>query len=148
MSHLRQQIREKIESLLNGGALVDDRVYKNRLHSLEGTDLPCLDIETINDVSQGQVEFGTPIIIGRELAVAINVYVKKSKNIDDELDAICTEVETNLANNPTLDGLATRATQVSTQMEFTDEGDKPHGLARIEYTVVYRTQEADPTGPA
>jgi len=144
MIHIRQQIRERVAELVADLTLTQDRVFTNRLYTLEKTSLPCLVISSSSDQLEGRSSFDTPAKADRNLTLKIEVYVKANEGADDALDAICADVEVAMAGDKKLNGLAIDTSHQLTNIEFTTDGDKPHGLAEMEYLVQYRIQETEP----
>lgn len=141
MSHARQQIREALGTALTGLATTGVNVYTNRVYTLAGLNLPALVIS----VKQERAEQITPTTFQRASSVTIEGYVKGTANIDDTLDTIAVEVETALWGDDVLKGLGKWLRFNGTEIDFTGgESEKPVGVIRLSYDILYVTAGGDP----
>lgn len=145
MSHIRQQIREAIELKLTGLTTTEDRVYKNRVNPLDKANLPCLVITSVRDVSLGPISHDVPRTIQHDASINITAYVKALDNLDDALDDICEQVEIAMSTDRKLSGLVFSVDLQATDINFNSDGDQPHGIAQLEYSVRYHVKENDPS---
>lgn len=81
----------------------------------------------------------------RTVDIVVDAYVRAIANYDTSLDTICGEVEAALATGVTRGGNAKETNLVSTDIEYSDDGDRPIGMARMTLAVVYRTAINDAT---
>jgi hypothetical protein len=79
--------------------------------------------------------------LDRTVEVVIEAYVRATANYDTILDTICAEVEAAMAGDVTRGGFANDCKLTQTEFDFSDEGDRPIGTARITYAIDYRTAE-------
>jgi len=145
MSHVRQQIREAIALKLTGLTTTEDRVYQNRFTTLDKANLPCLVITSIRDVSAGPISHDVPRTIQHDVSIKITAYAKALDNLDDALDDICEQVEVAMSTDRKLSGLVFNVDLQATDIDFNGEGDQPHGIAQLEYSVKYHVKENDPS---
>lgn len=144
MSHARQQIREKFESLLGALNTTGSNVTASRVYTISDASLPHISIYSASEVLdedsavQGNKEF-------RTLSVVVEARAKRNADLDDQLDTIAAEVETAIFANPKLDGLAKGTDLISTEIELDDEAEKPTGLMTMLFIVDYRIDRTDPT---
>lgn len=133
MPHCRRTLRELAGSLCAGLATTGDRVHQSRLPPRTAAGLPCLliyaDNERIGDTSAGPHD--------RALEVVIDGYAMAAANLDDTLDQIALEVETAMAADP-------RFRLRSLAVDFDEALEKPVGVIRLTYEILYFTQAGDP----
>ena len=144
MSHVRQQIRERIATNVTGLSTTSSRVFQSRVYNLQATELPGLLVYTTSEQSERD-SFISSNGLNRVVDVVVEGYAKAASNLDDSLDTISAEVEVALAADPTCDGLSKDLALASTEIEYTGEGDQPIGLVRMTFSVVYRTTATAPT---
>ena len=143
MSHVRQQIREQIGTILTGLATTGSNVYQSRVYALNESSLPALLIYSKSEVSTID-SIGVNLGIERQLNITIEAYVKANSNFDDTVDTICAEVELAMGNNRTLNGTARFNFLEATDISFDGDGENPVGVATLNYVVEYRTAQNAP----
>lgn len=141
MTHVRKQIRDKVETLLTGLSTTGSRVYSTRLYRTESANLPCLLIYTKSE--NVAIDSLYPLKYERQLEVIVDGVAAATSNLDDTLDAISLEVEEALAANHTLDGLAKDTILTGSEIEFNADGEKPIGTIRLIFNVTYRVAAGD-----
>ena len=142
-NHVRQQIRERIGTTLTGLTTTGSNVFESRVYPLEDSKLPALIIYTKSEESM-PIEIGSNRTMERSLTVNIEGYVKANSNFDDTVDTICKEVETAMATDTTLNGLAKDSFLETTEIEFNAEGEKPVGYVTMSFKVDYYVLESSP----
>ena len=142
-NHVRQQIRERIGTTLTGQTTTGTNVFESRVYPLEDSKLPALIIYTKSEESM-PIEIGSNRTMERSLTVNIEGYVKANSNFDDTVDTICKEVETAMATDITLNGLAKDSFLETTEIEFNAEGEKPVGFVTMSFKVDYYVLESSP----
>lgn len=143
MSHVRQQIRERIATNVTGLTTTASRVFQSRVYNLQSTELPGLLVYTTSEQSERDTFISTNGL-NRVVDVVVEGYAKASSNLDDSLDTISAEVEQALAADPTCNSLSKDLALASTEIEYTGEGDQPTGMVRMTFSVVYRTNATAP----
>lgn len=140
MPHARQQIRESVETLLTGLTTTGTNVYSSRVYPMET--FPCLAIYTLDEsVTDITMEgFQT-----RRLNLVVEGRVKATSDLDDTLDDISAEVETALIADQDLSGTIKILELSETEIELADDLEKPAGIVRLFFNVIYRVNENDPT---
>jgi len=142
-NHLRQQIREQVGTTLTGLTTTGSRVYQSRVYPLSANLSPSLLIYTKSEESQ-------PIVIGssrtmeRILSLNIEAYVKATANSDDTIDTIAKEVESALAADTTLNGLAKDCFLEGTEIDYNGEGEQPISVMTMTFAIMYITSESSP----
>jgi hypothetical protein len=143
MSHARTQIRNAVTALLTGNTSAGSHVYESRIYPLENPKLPALLVYTKQEVVADQ-SMSQPRTQLRQLQLTVEAYVKASSNADETADTLALEVEQLIAADPTLGGLAKDSMLTSTDIQFSDEGEKPIAIAVLTYTVHYAVKEHQP----
>lgn len=134
MSHIRTELRNAVAATITGLALTGSRVYKTRIYPLEEAKLPCLAVY----VKSEQIEQAT---IGnqnkkRSIEIVIDCVAIANANLDSTIDTICGQVETALALNKNLNGLALDVLLETTQIDIDASGEKPVGIAQMTYRAI------------
>ena len=142
-NHVRQQIRERIGTTLTGLTTTGSNVFQSRVYPLEDSNLPALLIYTKVEESM-PIDIGAARTMERNLTVNIEGYVKANSNFDDTIDTICKEVETAMASDVTVNGLAKDSFLEATEIEYNAEGEKPVGYVTMSFKVDYYVLESSP----
>lgn len=144
--HVRQQIRDRVTTLLTGLTTTGPRVYPSRVYPLGDDALPGLLIYTGPENSD-IVTVSAPRCSDRELVLTVEGRAKAVAGLDATLDTICTEVEKALAADPTLNGLAHEHRLQRTVPELNGNGEQPVGTVTLEFAVMYSVAETTPDIP-
>jgi hypothetical protein len=139
--HVRKQIRDAAATVLGNLTTTSTRVYPSRVHELQDNELPGLRLYTQNEDIE-PMTMGPSLM--RNLELVVEACVKKSDTYDDDMDLVCKEVEVALAAAATLSGKCKDVILRRTEIEFDDKGEKPVGVARMTFNVVYMTTRAAP----
>lgn len=139
-SHVRQQVRESVASIVTGLSNTGNRVFTSRVYPVRETDLPCLIIKTESE----RVSYETinaPAQLEREITVVIEAIAKATENLDMTLDDICLEVERvmDLVSPSTIDMQLT-----GTNIDTSVLGNQPIGIATMIYRVKLYTLAGSP----
>ena len=143
MSHVRQQIRERVGTTLGSLTTTSSRVYQSRVYPLASNNLPGLLIYTKSEESE-PATMGSVQLLMRNLTLIIEGYVKAVSNFDDTVDTIASEVEVAMGNDETINGLAKNSFLDSTEIEYDGCGDQPVAVVTLSYTVEYETLKNAP----
>lgn len=142
MAHVRQQIRNRIATLLNSGvSLVSSRVYNTRVYPLTEANLPAITVYAGAEQS-GLMTIGRKTLM-RTLTVNVDVYARATTSLDNDLDAICVQVEEAIAADFSLSGLAKTTVLSGTEIDFSGDTEQPVGVARLSFDVEYSTDIDD-----
>lgn len=142
MAHVRKQIRDRFESILGTGVtLATGGVFASRVYPLTQAKLPALTVYTGSEASSLQT-MGSKTL-ARDLSLIVDAYVRVTDTFDDEIDALCVQVEETVAADYTLNGLAKNTVLTSTEIDFDGEAERPVGVARMTYTIRYVTTIGD-----
>ena len=79
----------------------------------------------------------------RTLSLAVEGYAVATSSLDDTLDAISLEVEEALAADLTQNSLARDTRVSSVEIEYSDEGEQPVGVVRVDVEIDYVAAETD-----
>lgn len=142
MAHVRKQIRDAVKAtLISGVPLVQRRVYASRVHPLSQAKLPCVLVYTASEASN-LMTMGQRTIL-RELSMSVDIYVSMNDTFDDDVDAICVQIEEAIAANRDFGGVAKETILVATEIDFDGDTENPVGVARLTYNVQYVTTIGD-----
>ena len=144
MTHVRQSIRDNVVTTVTGLSTTGSRVFRTRVYPLETGNLPGLCVWTSTEDSTVST-LTAPKYLDREVEVIVEAYVRGTANYDNTLDTICSEVEAAMAGDLDRGDNAKDTFLTRTELEFSDEGDQPIGMARMTFTVEYRTAENNAT---
>lgn len=142
MSHLRKQIRDNVITAVTGLATTSTRVYASRVYPLAADKMPGLCVYT-NDETVEISTLNKPRLQTRTLQVIVEAYALAISGLNDSLDQICLEVEEALNVDVTRGGKAKDTQVKSIETEFSGDGEKPAGIARITVSVIYQCREND-----
>lgn len=143
MSHVRSQIRSAVQTALMGLATTGNQVFASRTYHLRDDDLPALLIKTESE-SVIEVTLSSDAMMTRELTLVVEGYAKANDALDETLDDIADEVESEL-NESTLDGLCRNCIIESTEIGFDDTLDQPVGRISLTFKIVYFTGASTPS---
>ena len=143
MSHLRQQIRERIAANVTSLTTTSTNVFQSRVYNLQSSELPGLLVYTKSEESEIH-SAGSTRNIFRTLSVIIEAYVQSTANSDDTIDTICKEIEVAMAADININSLAVDSYLASTEIQFMDDGKLPTAIATLTYIVEYRNAENSP----
>jgi len=142
MAHVRKQIRDRVEIILKTGVtLAQQRVYASRIYPLTGPQLPAVAVYTPSEGS-GLQTMGTRTL-ARDISLNVDAYVRVTDTFDDDIDALCVQIEETIAADYNLNGLVKDTILTSTEIDFDGEAEKPVGVARLTYTIRYVTTIGD-----
>jgi len=143
--HMRSQIRAAMVSTVTGLTTTGTNVFRSKVYNLDPTQLPCLVVNTNQDVVL-DVVMHPPRTQKRELAISVQAVAGASTGIDNVIDKIAEEVEIAVAGNLSLNGTATGLTLHATDISYQSEGDRPYGIAELTYLCRYAVLENEPGG--
>ena len=144
--HVREQIRSRIVTNCTGLSTTGSRVFESRIYPLESSELPGLLVYTLSESSE-PIRIGPNRLIQRNLNLVVQAYCEQNSDFDGTIDDICKEVETALASDRTVNGLAKDLFITSTEISFSSEGAKAIGYATLLFEVDYYTDAQSPDVP-
>lgn len=145
--HVRKQIQDRAVTLCTGLTTTGSNVFLARSANVGESQVPCLLIYTDEEEVEEE-EFGVmgePQFQYRVCTLNIVGAAQGSDEAaDNELDTIAKEVETAIAGDATLNGLAKRVRLLSSEKERAGEGDGSHTKISMEFEVIYFTTADTP----
>ena len=138
MTHVRQQIREQVATTCAGLTTTGSSVFQSRDYRRQDINLRALLINTTSAESSSDT-MGISLVTDRILTVVVEAYVKATSDVDDTVDTICSEVETALGADRTVNGLAKFIQLTGTEITYNGEGAQHLGPVVLPYAVQYRT---------
>lgn len=142
MAHVRQQIRDRVATLVTGLPTTGASVYKMRRYALDDAKLPAICVYT-TDESSSLITIGSRTL-RRVINVVVDIIIKGSSTaVSDSLDTICVSAEEAMAADFTLNGLAKSSVLTSSEIDVNVEGEKSIASARLVYAVEYVTLITD-----
>lgn len=148
--HLRDQIMAAMVTTLTGLTTTGVNVFPDEDDPVENAELPCLVLLQGGETNE-VVTMPTPRLMRAFFDVDVIAYVKRTHaqaDVRKKANTICKEVQTAMAGNVSLSGLAKYATLVQTDFELTGEAEKPAAMARMRWQVFYCYAENAPDTPA
>ena len=138
MPHIRQNIRDNIVTAVTGLSTTGSNVYRTQIYPLEHDNLPGICVySSVEDVGVDTMT-GTRGL-DRRCDVIIEAFVRAASNYDNTLDTICSEIEAGVSTDVTRGGNAKDTVLTRSEFEYSEEGDRPMAMARLTYSVQYRT---------
>jgi len=145
-NHVKTQIRDAAATACTSLTTTGARVYKARPDDrpLQASELPCLLIYTDEEVQEVATLGGPTRRLTRMLDLMIDGIAAGSGDIDATLDTIAKEVETALAADATLGGLAKDLYPTRQEKERDAAGETPAHRIRMTFAVEYHTRQNAP----
>ena len=143
MSHVRQQIRERIAANVTGLTTTGSNVFASRVYNISTSELPALLVYAISESSERD-SFLSSNGLERSVDILVEGYATTSANLDSVLDTIAAEVETAVAGDPTCNGLCKDIVLSNTDVDLTPDGQKPVGSIKLTFECTYRTTTVAP----
>lgn len=141
MSHIRKQIRDAVAALVTGLPLTGANVFVSRSIAVAKEQRPALCIYTLEEASGLD---GSAQGLRREVTVIINIVLHARDSFDDDVDAIAVNVETAMAAQRTLGGLAYDCVLQSTRIGLQGQGENTVALAEMSFLATTRTAITNP----
>ena len=142
MSHINNQIRDQIATIIGALPFFSGRVYKMRSYALDDAKLPAAVIYT-NSQSSSLATIGTKTSMG-SLQVYVEIFIKGlSSTIINEIDDACALIEDAIGSDFQLSGLVKSCILSQSEVDINVEGEKPVANARLSYAVQYVTLLSD-----
>jgi len=138
-NHVRRQIRDAVKTLLTGLTTTGSNVYSSRVWPMRSAVMPGLIIYTAEEES----ELGSIGTLDRVVALAVEGYVNDTSSLNDILDQICSEVETAMAADVMIGGLAKNSLITQTEIRLDGEGKKTVGVVTMTFNIFYRTSQSE-----
>jgi hypothetical protein len=143
MAHVRQQIRDRVVTVLTGLATTGANIFRHRYYPLSQASLPGIIIYT-EDEGQSYETMGPNRTIRHDLTLRVEAYVQATANYDNTLDNISVEIEEALSADRTLNGLAKDTRMSSFASAGEAGGEQPALMGRFDILITYHTKESNP----
>jgi hypothetical protein len=142
MSHINNQIRDRIATIIGALPFFSGRIYKMRSYALDDEKLPAAVIYT-NSQRSSLATIGTKTSMGL-LQVYVEIFIKgSSSTIINQIDDACVLIEDAIGSDFQLSGLVKSCILSQSDVDINVEGEKPVANARLSYAVQYVTLLAD-----
>ena len=135
MAHVRKQIRAVVVAALSGNTDAGARVYPGRVYPLDT--LPAIAVYTATEESETKNWEVLQRFV--DITIVATDEAGQDESIDDLLDDIAEAIETAMAVDRKLGGLAKTSYLISTEDELTGTAEKPKGTITLTYKCEYRT---------
>lgn len=142
-NHIRHQIREALATQITGLTTTGSRVFQSRFYNIDSGELPAAIVYTKSENSE-PATIGSNRVLDRTLSLVVEIYVSATANADDTADTICKEIETAIAADNTISGLAKDCYIESTELDLNGEGERPVIVGVLTFNVNYHTREQSP----
>ncbi len=133
--HIRTRLRDAVAAAIDiCPSLV--KVARRRVHNWAVEDLPAANVYYLREA------VGRDAVAPkqrRDLQLLVDLHIASPNDIDGELDALCVEVEQAMARDRTWSKLALDSELLETTFGHDGQGEVTMGLARLRYTISYRT---------
>jgi hypothetical protein len=144
VAHRRQLIREAVkDALIEADTSAGERVYGNRMVPWRRTQLPAIAVYTLEESVDPDSKTTAPRILRRTLQLVVDAVTEESSTIEDELDALCVQIEAAMDTDETFSDVCARSILESTDIDILEDGEKLLGRARLIYAVEYDTEAPD-----
>ena len=143
MSHARAQIRNALVARLTGLATTGARVFASRFYVFDAATLPGLRIYADSEEKLGEHMGGRQM---RRVQFIVEAVAKQNATLDDTLDQIALEVETAIASEQTLGGLALGGVRYEGVDDFRTDGSLEHpvGVWPLRFSADYDVDASAP----
>ncbi len=142
--HVRQQIRDRVASILTGLPVTGSNVFASKVYPLGNDQLPGICIYTTDQRSGISSKNKGSLMMEHEMDLNVSVYVKSVSGYDDTVDEILEQVEKALQADTQLSQLVKFMTPESFSISMSDQGDKPVAIANQSFNVMYRSAVNQP----
>jgi hypothetical protein len=138
MSHINNQIRDRIAEIINALPFFAGRVYKMRSYALDDAKLPAAIVYT-NNQNSSLATIGTKTLFA-SLEVNVEIFVKgPNATIINEIDDACVLIEDAIGSDFQLSGLVKSCILSQSDVDINVDGEKPVANAQLSYAVQYVT---------
>lgn len=142
--HIRQQIREKVVTLLTGLPTTGANVHNSRVKQFRESDLPALNVFVRMENSSVATTGRNPLL-SRNATLVVKCYTMSADGYETILDTMAKEIEEKLGANQTLDGIVKNITPTQFDSDAADELQLTVGLGILAFNVPYFTAQGAPT---
>jgi len=136
--HVRQQLRDAIVTAVTGLVLTGARVYTARVYPAQETELPHLEVNTVEEEADvGSIHH--PAVIERVVSIEIAIRARATDALAATLDTIAEQVETALGDTVTVSTKQVPINYLGASIDFSGDADQPIGVATLRFQAVLYT---------
>lgn len=140
MSHARQQIRDRVVTVLTSATDAGTAVYSGHVYALHA--LPAINVTTPTDAYEQDASSNSSDAYS--VVIVIGLHAADAAGVDDILDGLAVQVHQALEADSTLAGLVKDLTLIETDTELERETKVPHGKLTMRWGALYRISSSDP----
>lgn len=144
--HERQAIRDAVVAALRNETAAGDRVYKSRQEPIRSTELPAINVFSVDDTTDEESSSSAPRDLFRTNTLQVVGWVSAASPtsgpetfVDDRMDGLALEIETALDADVTFDDTASDSYVTATEFAESAAGERPMGAVVLTLSVKYRT---------
>jgi hypothetical protein len=141
--HARQQLRDAIVTAVTGLATTGARVYTARVYPAQDTELPHLEVNTVDEEAQ-PVSLHGPGLVERIVSIEITARARATSVLAGTLDDIAEQVETALSGAITVSSKSVPLSYQGASIQFSGDADQPIGAATLRYQATLYTASNAP----
>jgi hypothetical protein len=149
LTHVRQQIRERVVETLKGGHTVAaENVYPHRVRPLptekvpgSRAPMPAIGVLTTDEASS-LAAYDSDLSgkrYNRTIEIALDLYTLGDDS-DDQVDALAVDVERLMEADDTLGGFVRNLVLTASRDVYSAEGERIAGRKRLTYQATYKTK--------
>ncbi len=142
-THVRRQIREAVETVLDG-LPSGPNVVKPRGHAVARARLPAVRVVAREEAAEPDA-MGDGGTLARRLTLTVEGLAEGGDDLENVLDGLASEVETAVGADPTFGGLVEDSWLASTEIAVGEPGERRTGAIELGFAVLYRTARGAPT---
>lgn len=139
--HRRQIVRDAAIAQLSAIPTIEGRCFNSRGRVIPEEQLPALRVYTTGDAIDAESETLAPTLDDSSeldrIQLRVEALVKAADGAEDQLDALCEEIEQTINDDPTLGGVTNWTAYQSTEIELDDESDQKVMQASINFEVAH-----------
>ena len=140
--HVAAQLRAAVVLALTGLATTGSRVFPSRAYPVRDAELPCILVYTPSEQATTATLAGSDY--ERLITVQIDILIKASAAMEDEIDQIRKEIEVALSSPLAIGGTTTRVEYRDMTSELRGEVERPTGAAQLTFEATLYTAAASP----
>lgn len=136
--HVRQQLRDAIVAAVTGLALTGSRVYTARVYPANDSELPHLEINTVDEEAD-TVSIHGPAVVERIVSIEISARARATSTLAATLDTMAEQIEAALGSTLTVSAKQIPLNYQGASIQFSGDADQPIGAAVLRYQAILYT---------
>lgn len=145
MTHIRQQVRNKITEKVKTVSDLKNSTFESRVYELAQKDLPAALIFTENELLEKMTVQNK--IQKRMVETVVYLFARSDDHIENALDELSEKVENAILLDQTLGGLAVETFLDNTSLLIGGDPDAPTGASRMSFVTTVVTQQGESGSP-